>query len=166
MLLAWPCAPHPRGPQLRPVRLEIVDDAVQGSRQQHSTHQQHNEDHVGECRREVHDLGGQAAQKGPEAPSPLRLPVELVATQATSPILAGMPRAQKGGQPKAAYPYLIPQSQSPSLKKARGKAGVQGAPQQYQSARGRGETGPLLPQVRALGMAPVEQGRVFTGKGV
>jgi hypothetical protein len=61
----------------------------------------------------VHDLGSQAAQKGPEAPSPLRLPVELVATQATSPILQACPELRKEGSPKLPIPIRFLRARAP-----------------------------------------------------
>lgn len=55
----WPhCPPCPHlclG-QLGPIGLQVVDDAAQRAGQRHAVHQQQDEDHVGEQRREVDDL--------------------------------------------------------------------------------------------------------------
>lgn len=60
--MVWPVPPpapaHLWGTQLGPIRLEIVDNAIQGPGKQHSTYQQHDEDHIGECSGEVDNLGG------------------------------------------------------------------------------------------------------------
>lgn len=97
---APPAPPHLRGRQLRPVGLEIVDDAVQGAGQQHSTHQQYNEDHVGECSGEIHDLGEPGCSEGPRRthlpPAPSRS-----GTAGKAPVPHGAFGDKEAGQPAA-----------------------------------------------------------------
>lgn len=54
--------------QFGPVRFDVVHDAVIGSRKCDPSDQQDDEDHVGEGRREVHDLKTQAATRASRGP--------------------------------------------------------------------------------------------------